>query len=1289
MNWKNFKIIVTFLTLLVLSACGDDACVRGCDSAGNNCTRECGSGHCIDADDWGFAKVRVSAESKDLNLRVEPMLNQYADAIDSGQVLLDAYNINLVMSVGKRDQWTSWFGGDINPSNSAGIPDPDGFDGGRTVPDVECMYYLPPGKTSPDPGAVSHFDLDLSPATLKVDRRFNTLTPNPIQKYASPDNYADIRAPCYFRYGMGLYVGLAPNNDSHSSPDDVVLSYHIPDSKRPNYAYDRTINNAANLLAQARDGYLVRGKPAEELPGAQTGDRLYFKIVDRTYIDNSGGYTVKIKEGTRSASQGPLEKISGIFIDPMKIVMNRLYNGIVQNTGFINAVRAVLVLYVAFFGFVFLIGGVAEAKKEALTKLVKMGIVITVISPGSWDFFYNHLFRVFFGGTQEIAGLLMNPFGSYDPHDPWYSMDKILAMFWSSETWAKIWSTLFSNYIGILFIPAIGLAIGVFMLAVVRALIVYLLAFGGMAILVVIAPIFIIFMLFTKTNEMAKEWLDQFFVFALQQIILLAALGMFAAIIVMFLERTIGYNVCWNIFSPLDVMRIHIFDFKFWMPDISTDQASIWIDAAGDGIKTLATRYIDIPYFDTVFDKAQIAKYSSEKNFLSLFDVLMLITSVFLMQKFMALVPTIAKTLKSGAAKNSSDMFSAGGKLAASFTATAVSAVSGVISAGQSIRGGIKSLASNNEARYAGSKVKRAGVTVAGNMASSVANSSVVKQGSKYGSYARMKAGEGLNAAVNGGIGRLPGVASQRASAAQSRIEAAFSPHEGEANYGEAHEFATRDALILGANLSQNKIRGGGDGTQADAQYRANMAATQALEAGLSKLASRANMSILSEQKKNELAMPILQALSTKGMSGATMARIARKSPADIRQLKDVLGSQLQDATRSGKISMDDAKIIAANLNRLERAANAGIVARSGVQAQVERVDRVSPGQLSAKMATERASLASKATDAARVMGTPAADREAAVIKETTQRAGAQMVAATERHGDAERYASSMISAMDDANQRAAAANVLAEMSSKFAEADKGSIERMNEAKAHRDAASRAVDDARRASKDAEAARAMAAEAKEIAQKATDARVAAEKAAIDYERRGRESGSNQNEGVARPAGVAPSAPMAIDTIPVLDADQARPAQEEKAREEQSEKRADAQRAAAKEAEEKADAKRNAEEKAAKEKADKEADDAKRLADKATADAAAAAAERARVEEEKKVAEARTKAEEEKKLAEAKIKAEADKKKKEAALQAFNDEVKALESALGKAKDEDKPSLQLKLNDMLKRGPKED
>lgn len=722
--WKyvHIRSIIAVCALLVLAGCGE--------------------ADCIDADDWGYPKVEVPSHYEYTDVKGEgtEASPQVAPPVDSGQILIDAQRIPIVVTLGDGTQWTSWFGGQAKPSdiqaqdaadqttttsteesdilpnpNSTDLDDGITWDAINMVPDRECLYMVKSGNPTVDSSGdvpTLHYDIalrnnnDPGPMVSKA-RRYKGLEHTVANQAAcpdrgmiiqNPDNYADCRVPCYMRYGMGLYVGFAHDDN----PNSVVVTRHIPDAKYPEVPYNLSYSDAANRslpkkdasgnlilipnkdaygkpnknagqieVGQGRDGYLIRGIPEVEIPYVRTHDHLFFKIMDTLYTDNFGYYTVQLKEGTRSAKSGPIESIVDIILTPIFDVMKRLWVGLTQNTGFIGIVRIGMELAVTLYALSYLMGMISAPKSDFVINVVRLGIVIQLLTPDSFDFFYNHFFQAFLTGIADMVGFIVNPFTDYDPNSPWYSLDQLLHKLWSQETAAKVLSTLFSNGIGMFYIPVFYIGLVLFLLAIVKALLRYLAAMIILAILVVLGPIFITLMLYGRTRGLFDEWVNQFVAVAIELLLLFAAVGMFAYFIVFFMEQTLGYRVCWKPIFTFEFLGNTFLEPKFWFPEIRYDSqhlGPVWTDANNDGLRGInefANRYYDLPYFDLVRDKAKIVLYASERNFLNFSDILLFIGIIFLMDCFLEYIPNFANAMKGASASASASVIGGGQPLPA------------------------------------------------------------------------------------------------------------------------------------------------------------------------------------------------------------------------------------------------------------------------------------------------------------------------------------------------------------------------------------------------------------------------------------------------------------------------------------------------------------------------------------------------------------------------------------------------------------------------------------------------
>lgn len=650
----------------------------------------CGENPCISADDWGYPKVYVPANGEGMDLQGE-MAEQSVKGLGAsgGQKLLDVDKIPLVITTNYEDKWTSWLGGTQNGSwedladgeTSIGKTAP-GFDVEDVIPEhKECLYQ------QVEIGSLGITAPKYKKARSRVEGSVETFDcPRPTEIVANPDRYADCWVPCWFKDGMGLYIGLAPDAGGE---DDVVITKHIPDPKKPEVpkVFDPETNNP-NYDQREQDGYLIRGLASDEIPGAITGDAVYFKIVDLFYEDNSGGYNVTIKSGTRSKNSGPLETVFEAFYRPVKNLMERLYKGIVNNPEYIRTVQAALVLYILFYSYAYLMGMVEKPKIEFISRVVKFGLIVQLISPTSWNFFYNNFFGAFVDGIIHIAALVSTPFPDYDPNSPWFSLDEVLRKFTSAETAAKVSSTLFTNLSGLVFIFIFYVALGLFVISIIKALMVYIVSYIGIAFLVMLAPIFIIFLLFEKTKGLFDDWVKHFISFAMQQIILFAGLGLFATLLYHYLTQTVGYRVCWETWFSFSLLGYNIVDLKFWFPNIREIQADLWMDW-GRGIFEFYTEYrpeaeyqpsmwpfIDLPYFDPNKELLKIREYQKEHDFLKWGDVFVFGAVIYFMFSFMSFVPTIANAIKGGGKRtDTADAFSSGRTLWKGLKGTAMTGV--------------------------------------------------------------------------------------------------------------------------------------------------------------------------------------------------------------------------------------------------------------------------------------------------------------------------------------------------------------------------------------------------------------------------------------------------------------------------------------------------------------------------------------------------------------------------------------------------------------------------------------
>ncbi|MCH2038185.1 MAG: type IV secretion system protein, partial [Rickettsiales bacterium] len=603
---------------------------------------------CIAADDFGFPKTPVIPARPEADDILGEREDQTSYWLDTG-FISDGDDL-LVQASGT---WTSWFSGNFEAPISA------------AQDEKYCVL-----------------DWDLNPGNIFTCE----ITGMPIYNGGTHENRAiymnvnspDFNAPCWFTSGYSGYLLFmpqalgpvaAPNYpDSSGVGDPVAMKYPTHPTMHLFGWNDRNCTSFfnANPDPAARNysgeycggdyelGDIVFSEMYQPLPredGAQRGDRLWVRIADRYYDDNKGFYVFTFKRGARTPGIGPIEAIitfvsDRIFgADGRSGLARQLYEEVIADPTFQRVVLISLMLYIILTGYTFIIRG-RMSQGEFVARALKFGVILALIQPGSWDFFYEYLFNIFIEGTYDLIDIVINaavgtPSGpstelsgeyitatigadeaargdryNLGSRGPQY-FDDLIDIFFSPETLAKIHAALFyGGGIGVFVLAAFYFALGVFLFIMIRIVIVYLLGIIPIGILIIIAPLFILFLLFDFTRKYFQNWLSQLVSAALQLFMASAMLALISAVMLDYLQQTAGYRVCWKcwwcpridfgwvktfgdiwaFFTGItpnpdpDAYLIWFLDgsrgsepngFKFWLPDIRYDASLYQVDEAG------------------------------------------------------------------------------------------------------------------------------------------------------------------------------------------------------------------------------------------------------------------------------------------------------------------------------------------------------------------------------------------------------------------------------------------------------------------------------------------------------------------------------------------------------------------------------------------------------------------------------------------------------------------------------------------------------------------------------------
>ncbi|MCF8462995.1 MAG: type IV secretion system protein, partial [Rickettsiaceae bacterium] len=376
-------------------------------------------------------------------------------------------------------------------------------------------------------------------------------------------NYKVANPPCLMKQGKGLYAAIASKfydiNGSDSSkqfPDtSSAVALHLGETLSTPL---QDVDNDGNLIPAG--GLIFDFNNSENTTAKgflQDGAKLYFKILDSYYGDNSGQYIVKIKSGVQTSSSDPITTIvslvkgvlfgvtpssdAGYFdrssIDKKGVIFS-IFDNIVSVPSFKNTVKLLLTLYIAFLGIGFTVGLIQINANDLMKRYFKICLLSILISENSWQFFYDYFFTFFIDGSQQIINLIQKA-GNTGP-----GSNNIITLMLAPQTLIKLFSLLFVSWDGFIYIILYFICFCFLFVTIFKAYLVYLNALILMGIVIATGPIFLCFMLFKATEAFFKNWMQQLVSYSLQPVILFTGITFMSMIVRHQIYTTLGFKVC-------------------------------------------------------------------------------------------------------------------------------------------------------------------------------------------------------------------------------------------------------------------------------------------------------------------------------------------------------------------------------------------------------------------------------------------------------------------------------------------------------------------------------------------------------------------------------------------------------------------------------------------------------------------------------------------------------------------------------------------------------------------------
>ncbi|CAK6537515.1 MAG: hypothetical protein IRD3MM_03205 [Candidatus Midichloria mitochondrii] len=374
---------------------------------------------------------------------------------------------------------------------------------------------------------------------------------------------------CNFRSGERLQYAIIPVNSSGEYlPDSPNIDWQDVDIKSD--FFPAVGKEKGNVFFRIKRLDLDYSKGLEPtcprlfpMPCQSTLNNITNPAKYAAY-NTTGEYYIAVEKEVEAAPvSGSLAEILQEIVDylfkddpnnPRNGIVPKTFKHFVTDTNFITAVRALLVLYIAFTGISFITGLAQTTQKEAIIRIAKISIVTVLISDRSWDFFNNYLFNLFTVGSLELIVRIassMNGSMQFNEQEFFNNPSIIFSVFdapfkqlFSAQVWVKIASLICANLFGFLIAIVIIFAIGMYAICIAKVLMLYLVSIISLGILFLVGPIFICFILFPFTKQFFDSWFKQMLSFALQPVFVITAVAFLNTLLMTALYVTLGFTAC-------------------------------------------------------------------------------------------------------------------------------------------------------------------------------------------------------------------------------------------------------------------------------------------------------------------------------------------------------------------------------------------------------------------------------------------------------------------------------------------------------------------------------------------------------------------------------------------------------------------------------------------------------------------------------------------------------------------------------------------------------------------------
>ncbi|MBF8246874.1 MAG: type IV secretion system protein [Rickettsia sp.] len=410
----------------------------------------------------------------------------------------------------------------------------------------------------------------------------NMFLPKEINQFAKAWHHSDQFDANKFLHVLflhfGSYLMRVELYDIQSSYEKIKLEYIFSDNKPNSNDFGRSIV------------FEVMDPKATTLSASAPGN-LWYRIssVASNKSESLGidsGTLVLNAEVTRNIDFFDKMIYKNIILylsEQMQLAVAQSFTYLSNNSTLKSIATTITTLYIIFYGIFFITGIISLSAKDLIIRFLKITVVFAVFfNSEAWNFFNNHVFRIFLEGYSALPSMFINEENltvGVEP-SPFSWVDILLSRLFSAEAMNMLWHQMFDSFLYFIITMILFAGMIKFLIMIFRVTVEYLISFSMLAITISIAPLFFLLVLFEYTRQFFSQWIKMMFGFFLYASILILLVLLAETVFTTFFTRAIGSQelILHKFYLPINILflqiKIPLFSFSFYHPQVTIDQTS-------------------------------------------------------------------------------------------------------------------------------------------------------------------------------------------------------------------------------------------------------------------------------------------------------------------------------------------------------------------------------------------------------------------------------------------------------------------------------------------------------------------------------------------------------------------------------------------------------------------------------------------------------------------------------------------------------------------------------------------